>query len=143
MRWARIALAAVGIAMVAFGVSSAVGSADFTPFRHGLFLVLVLIGNELLLMPAFIGVGAIVRRVVPGRYRAVVQGGLIVTAAVTVVALPLVAGFGRRPDIPSALPRDYLGGYALVLGFVWLVAGVLLVRRRLSAARRVSSPRSG
>jgi len=141
MRTTRILLVVVGVGMVAYAAVAAVGSPDFNPLRHGLFLVAVLVAHELLLVPAYLGVGALVHRFVPGGYRAVVQGALIVTAAVTAVAVPLVLGYGRRPDIPSALPRDYPAGYAVVIGAVWLGAAALMGWRRLGAWR--AAPRTG
>ncbi|MFC7759887.1 hypothetical protein ACFQY4_19090 [Catellatospora bangladeshensis] len=51
------------------------------------------------------------------------------------VALPLLLGYGRRPDDPSALPRDYHRGYLVCLAAVWLVtAAVLAVRARRRTA---------
>lgn len=63
----------------------------------------------------------------PGRARAPVQAALIATAAVTIVALPLGFGYGRLADNPSALPRDYPLGLALVLATIWLAAGLCRV----------------
>ena len=141
MRPARLVLAVAGLAMVAFGVVSAVGSLDFAAFRHSLFLIAVLVGHDLLLMPVVIGVGVLVGRLVPGRYRGVVQACLIVTATLSVVALPLLLGFGRRPDVASVLARNYPGGYAIVLGAVWLIAVLVIGGRRLVSARRSARAR--
>jgi hypothetical protein len=59
-----------------------------------------------------------------------------VTAAVTVVALPFMLGYGRRADVPSALPRNYIGGYTLIVSAVWLIATmVLIIRRRPRGGR--------
>jgi hypothetical protein len=137
LKTVRGLLVAAGVAMIVFAVGSAAGSSDFTAGRHGLFLVAVVVADDALLIPLFIGVGIVVRRFVPGAYRAYVQGGLIATAAVTAVALPLMLGFGRRADIPSALPRDYVGGFAIVVGAIWLVMGLWIGWRwKISSAAR-------
>ena len=133
MKAIRAMLATIGAAMIVFGVVSAIGSPDLRISNQLIFLFGGLILHDALLLPVFILAGAVVRRVVPPTYRAIVQAALIVTAAVSVVALPFILGYGRTPDLPSALPRDYLGGYAIVLGVVWLTAAVLIVRREIRA----------
>jgi hypothetical protein len=145
MKAVRAALVLLGILMIGFALVSAAGSPDLRAGRHGLFLAGVLLFHDALLMPVFLGVGAVLARTVPGRARATVQAGLIVTAAVTVVALPLLTGFGRRRDLPSVLPRDYVGGYALLLAMTWgCVVGLEVsrsVRRR--RAHPAVTPRPG
>jgi len=71
-------------------------------------------------------------RVVPARARSVVQGALIVTATVLLVAYPMVNGGGRLPDNPSILPLDYPRNLVIVLVVVWAITAMLVVR----AARR-------
>jgi hypothetical protein len=126
----RVSLVVLGIAMMLFGVISALIGPHFNAMRHSLFLAAALVVHDGVLLPFFLLVGALVARFVPARSRALVQGALIVTAAVTVIALPFMLGYGRRADIPSALPRNYIGGYALVVGVVWVIATLLLIIRR-------------
>jgi hypothetical protein len=142
MKAIRISLVAIGLGMIAFAVVSALSSPDFRATKQITFLVAVLVLHDAVLLPLFIAVGFVVRRVVPAPYRAVVQGALIITAAVTVVALPFMLGYGRTADLPSALPRDYLGGYAIVLGAIWFTATALIVHRQLRSASRPTSRRS-
>jgi hypothetical protein len=104
--------------------------------RQIIFLIATLLLYDALLGPIVVAVGFVVRRVIRPPYRAVVQGALIATAAVTFVALPFMLGFGRIPDNPSALPRNYLGGYAIVLGAIWLVATAMIMWRQLASAGR-------
>jgi hypothetical protein len=137
MKGVRLALASLGLILMGYAVIGAAGDPDIMPGRHLGFLVVVLALHDGVLLPAFIGVGALVHRFVPGRARAPVQAALIATAAVTVVALPLVLGYGRLADNPSALPRDYPLGLAIVLTTIWLAAGVCWVapRRRVVPGR--------
>lgn len=136
MKTTRLVLIMIGVTTMLFAVVGSLRSPDTHLVRQGLFLVAALLLNDLLLAPLFIGVGLIIGRVVPPPYRAVVQGALIVTAAVTFIAVPFLLGFGRQPDLPSALPRNYLGGYAIVLGAIWAVATVVIVWRELRPRRR-------
>jgi hypothetical protein len=146
MRAARLALAGLGAAAMAYAIVGAAGDRDISPGRHLGFLVAVLVVHDGVLLPAFLGVGALVHRFVTGRGRAVVQAALVASAAVTAVAVPLVLGYGRRPDNPSALPRDYPLGLAVVLAAIWLAAASTLAARRLRKRRgaltgRVDRPR--
>jgi hypothetical protein len=136
----RVTLVALGVAMMAFGVVSAVTAHSFNAFRHIAFLIVALALHDGFLLPVFLLVGFLVHRFVPARDRAIVQGALIVTAAVTVVSIPFVLGYGRIPDNTSALPRNYPGGYGLVIGAVWLVALLVVVARRMQHHRTVTAP---
>ena len=127
----RIVLVAAGVAMMTFAVVGALTSPDITLSRHLIFLVGALLLHDALLGPVFIAVGVLVHRTVRPPYRAIVQGALIATAAVTFVALPFMLGYGRIADNPSALPRNYVGGYAIVVGAIWLGAAALIARREL------------
>ena len=137
MKLFRALLATAGVAMMGFAVLSAVTNHNFKPTRHVLFLVLALVLHDGLLLPVFLAFGLVVRRVVPARYRSIIQGALIISAAVTFVALPFLLAYGRTADNPSALPRNYPGGYAIVLGAIWLVATAVVVRRQISAPTAV------
>jgi hypothetical protein len=59
---------------------------------------------------------------------------LVVSAAVTAVALPLLIGKGRIADNPSAFPQRYGPNLLLIVAVVWAVAAVwaLVARRRRS-----------
>jgi hypothetical protein len=126
----RITLAALGIAAMVYAIAGAAGDRDIMPGRHIGFLVTVLVVHDGLLLPAFIGVGALVRRFAPTSARAAIQAALLATAALTLIAAPLMLGYGRLADNPSALPRNYPAGLGIVLGIIWLTtAGLVLVRR--------------
>lgn len=135
MRWL---LGALGLSAMAYALLGAVTDPDVTPLRHTGFLVTVLVLHDGALLPAVIAVGALVHRAVAPPYRAVVQAALIASAAVTLVALPLVLGYGRIADNPSALPGDYGRGVLAVLAVVWLAAAVALLTRARHHPGRVT-----
>ncbi|GAA2079317.1 hypothetical protein GCM10009801_36810 [Streptomyces albiaxialis] len=132
--WARRLLVAAGTAALGYGVYGAVDAGEFAlaPYRN--FLATSLVWPLLLAVPAALGLGALVVRAVPGPARAPVQAALFVTGVVLVVALPLLIGTGHDPTLPSALPRAYGRGLALVLGLVWAGAAVWATAR-VRAAR--------
>ena len=43
------------------------------------------------------------------------------------MTLPALTGEGHAPDLPSALPRNYVHGLAIALGAVWSAALALIV----------------
>jgi hypothetical protein len=132
-----VLLGAVGIALVGYAAVGAAGTADIRPGRQALFLLAVLVAHDAVLMPAFLLAGYLVGRHVPASWRASVQGGLIATAALGLVALPLVLGYGYRPDNPSALPRDYGRGLLVTLAVVWgITVAVRLARQGWVRVRR-------
>jgi hypothetical protein len=61
----------------------------------------------------------------------VVRVAVIVGAAVTVVALPFVFGFGRAPDNPSILPLNYGRNLALLLLGLAALTALVLGRHRI------------
>ena len=134
MRRARWILGAVGVALMGYALIGALRTPGIMPTRHVAYLLTVLVLHDGLLMPAFLAAGAAVHRLVPATVRPTIQAALVVTAATMLVALPLALGYGRIPDNPSALPRDYRTGLLIVLALIWLGAAaagaVRLARRR-------------
>jgi hypothetical protein len=138
MKAFRRLLALAGIAMIGYAVFAAATSPQVNPGRQLRFLVLVLLINDALVLPLAIGVGVLVARLAPATARPAVQAALIVTASLTVVAGPLMLGYGRLADNPSVLPRDYVAGYLGLVAAVWLVAAAAMVMRYLAARQRRS-----
>lgn len=128
----RAGLIAAGILVMGYAL---VGVLTSNPLAVLIFLAGVLIGHDFVLMPAVIGVGALIGRFVPAGNRAVVRVAALCSLAVTVVALPLVLGYGRTPDNPSALPGNYGWGLVIVLGVIWLAALSAMAARRLRRKR--------
>jgi hypothetical protein len=135
MRWSRGALIATGTLVMGYAVLGAVRDEPRHVLGHAAFLAAVLVLHDGLLMPLAIGVGALIGRFVPVPARAAVRVAAYLSLALTVVALPFVLGFGRRPDDPSALPLNYGRGLAIALAAVWLGTGAVLLTRRLAERR--------
>ncbi|MEV4728349.1 hypothetical protein, partial [Micromonospora humida] len=103
----RVALVAAGTLLIGYAVAGAWADPELAPAGVLVFLAGVLVGHDVVWMAGVLAVGALLARFVPRRHRPVVRAGVIGAAALTVVALPLVLGFGRPPDDPSVLPLPY------------------------------------
>ena len=138
----RRVLYALGTAAVLYGVWGLFATAEKTrPVFAALWFGGGVAAHDGLLVPVVVLVGAAVVRWVPLVARPVVQGALFVSGAVSLVALPLVGGFGGAAGNPSANPLPYGRNLALVLAVVWAGAAVLVLlrvrrRRREEAAAR-------
>jgi hypothetical protein len=117
----RRVLIAAGVAVMAYAALGALTDDDVRPVGVLGFLAGVLVWHDLLLMPAVIGVGALIGRFVPVPARTAVRVAALCSLAVLVVALPLVVGAGDRP---------YGWGLALVLAVLWASTLGFVVGRR-------------
>jgi hypothetical protein len=132
----RRALVVIGILTMAYAVLGALLDDDVKPFGVLVFLVGVLVAHDGVLLPLVLGAGALIGRYIPARRQPPVRVAALVSLAVSVVALPLVLGFGRSPDNPSVLPLPYGRGLLLVLALVWAVAiGAAVLRTRKEVER--------
>ncbi|HST66483.1 MAG TPA: hypothetical protein VLM05_14960 [Mycobacteriales bacterium] len=130
----RIGLGAIGVAGVLFGLRGLVlgGVATHWPVP-AVWLVAGVLAHDLVLVPLVAAAGWVLARVVPARVRPVLRGGLLVAAAVTLVALPVLSGKGDATNA-SLTPLDYPRNLAIVLGAVAAGTAVLAVVR-LSSGR--------
>jgi hypothetical protein len=128
----------LGLVPMAWGVRLYL---DATPdLRRRLDLAGWLVGldlaHDLLLAPAVVAVGLLVRRFVPARARATVQAALIVTGAVVLVGLLPLLG-SARSDNATIQPIDYVPSIAVVVAVIWVVAlGAGLATARRGRQRR-------
>lgn len=127
-RWPVITGAITGTALAAVGVVSLLREpADTNPAAVLRWVVGLAVVHDVVLVPAVLVVGVVVRRWAPSAWLA---AALLVSGVVTLVAFPFVRGYGRLDDNPSILPRNYARGLALVLVLSWLIAlGAALVAR--------------
>jgi hypothetical protein len=141
-RWiapARRVLVGLGTIIIGYGVWGAATDGGVKPLGQAEFLAVLLFGHDLFFLPLVILAGAIAGWVVPASARTVVWLAGVVSVAVTVVAMPFVLGFGRRPDDPSAFPQDYNRNLLIILALVWALALAVLVGVRVRG-RRLGAP---
>ena len=139
---ARAVLVTTGVLVMGFAVVGALTDPDVAPAGVLLFSAGVLAGHDVAWMAVVLTAGAVLTRLGPRR-RTLVRAAAISAATVTVVAVPLVLGFGRPADDPSALPLPYGRNLAVVLAGIAVVTvlGCLVPAR--PAGGRKKSERSG
>lgn len=93
---------------------------------------------DLIVMPTVVVCGLALARFLPARWRRPIESATLITALLTLVAVPMVSGLGRRPDNPSLLDRDYPAGFAVLVAIIWLLllGGSALHRHRPARSRR-------
>jgi hypothetical protein len=135
MRWVRVLLGVTGVALALVGVWQLAGAAGADLIDIAVFLAGGVLAHDLLVGPLVVLAALVVTRL-PSWWRAPVAVGLVVLSTVTLMAVPVLAAYGARPDVPSLLPRPY--------GLLWLVFAAVVVavvvaasllRRRSASAR--------
>ena len=126
----RLLIGGVGVLMGAFGALRFL-QLDFADIVNAvLFLAGGVIVHDGILAPLTIVIVLLGTRVVPRRMRTAVVVGLVVLGTVTVTAIPVLGGFGARPDNLTLLPRNYVLGWFVFAGLVLLVTVVAALRSR-------------
>ncbi len=97
------------------------------------YLVGGVVLNDLLIAVAALVVGFLVIRFLPVAVRAPVAVGSIVLGSVTLLAVPVLLSYGRKPDNPTLLDRDFVGGWAVFAVLVVVAVAVACVVRLRSA----------
>src|SRR5688500_18218417 len=103
---ARVTAYAVGAGFIQLGRWVLRVQASIDPEGWALWFAGAAIVHDGSLVPGVLMIGALTARL-PSRYKRWVQGTLLVAGVVTLVALPMVLGYGRRADNPSILPLSY------------------------------------
>ena len=136
MRPLRIGLGAVGGLLLAYGAARLLHGLPLpTLLVLGGWLLAAMVIHHGLLSPAVLAVGAAVRAV-PDRARGFVQAALIMVAAVTVIAIPLIIRQFSQPVSKAMLLQQY--GVNLALLVVIIALGTLIAYAIRVARERTS-----
>lgn len=134
----RIILPVAGIALGAFGIFRLVSEIP----THSLLILLLwlaaaLVLHDAILAPSVVGVGWLLRRHVPDRGRRYLQIALIMSALITVIALPMIFLRGTQPAVKALLLRDYGSNLILIIAIIGVIT---LIWYAVRVARDRSSP---
>jgi energy-coupling factor transporter transmembrane protein EcfT len=130
----RRVLVAIGAITIGYAVLSTFTDPDVKLLGVLIFLAAVLVLHDGILLPITIGVGVLFGRL-PLPARVPVRVAALISLPITIVALPLVLGYGRSPDNPSILPLHYGRGLLVTLAVIW-VPTVVITAIRLRRHRR-------
>lgn len=137
-------LSVVGAGVLLFGFGGLIVNADVTvPQNWGLYVLGGLVLHDGLLAPLAMAGGVVLGRLVPPRLRPPVQGGVLVSASLLLVAIPPWTGRGALPGNDSLLPQDYGSNLLVALAVVWAFVGVMVAvraRRPAPAPEPVGDP---
>ncbi len=133
--------AAAGWAVIGYGVRCALHHhGDTRPASLARFVVGAALVHDLIVAPAVVLLGTLVRVVVRDRWKSAVQAAMIVSGTLAVFSYPLVRGFAHRLNNPSSLPHNYTANLVAVLAGVWGVTALLVAQRARSQRRGDNHP---
>ncbi|MBA2558319.1 MAG: hypothetical protein H0V07_00215 [Propionibacteriales bacterium] len=136
-RFARFGLAALGAGALVYGgwLTWGLGAGSWLALAK--WLAGGVIAHDLLLAPIVVVLGVVTVRLVPAYARAPVAVAAIIWGTLTVVAIPVLGGFGADPTLPSLLDRPYLSSWLILTALMVVgVAAASLVRRRAATSPR-------
>ena len=97
--------------------------------------------HDFVLAPVVLGLVFIGALVIPSSARVPAVTGLVVLGAATLLAIPVLTGFGDRSTTDALLDRNYWVSWLVVAGLTVLVVVVAtLVRQRHRGSSGVSQP---
>ena len=125
----RLLLGALGLAVAAYGAWLLLQE-DLTDLVDtALWLAGGVVLHDFVLVPLTLLLGLALTRLLPANLRAPVVGGLVVLGTVTLMAVPVLGGWGANADNPTILDRNYPVGWLVVAGVTMLVVVVTIVLR--------------
>lgn len=119
--WTFWGAVAVGGAVMAWGVVLFLRSTSVADARFGLLTHLVGIDllHDLLVAPLVCLAGVLLARLSPGRWRAPLQAGAIVSASLLAVAVLPLVGSAEGARNATIQPLDYRTSTLVALGATW------------------------
>lgn len=141
----RLALGAVGIVGIAFGVVRILTSADATkPLQLIKWLIAAVILHDAILAPATVVISWAVARMIKGRAQAYVLSGLAVAGLTTLVALPLLYRHGKSAPGTTLLTRNYGVNLLVLLAVIAIGSAIayLIMGRRTAPTATAGAPSS-
>jgi hypothetical protein len=136
MKAGRIALAVAGVALAALGVFRLLSEIPAHSLEIlAVWLTAALVIEAAIVTPSLVGVGFLLRRHVPDRGRRYLQVTFIMSAVVTVIAVPMIFLRGSQPAVKALLLDDYGSNLILIIAIIGVINLIIY-------AVRVASDRS-
>jgi len=136
----RLLLGALGVAVTAYGAWLLLQEDLADLVDTVVWLAGGVVLHDFVLVPLTLLLGLALVRLLPANVRAPVVGGLVVLGTVTLMAVPVLGGWGANADNPTILDRNYPVGWLVVAGVTTLVVVLTIVLR---AGGRSGGPGAG
>jgi hypothetical protein len=133
----RLLLGALGVSVAAYGAWLLLQEDVADLVDTAVWLAGGVVLHDFVLVPVTLLLGLALIRLLPANLRAPVAGGLVVLGTVTLMAVPVLGGWGANADNPTILDRNYPVGWLVVAGVTMLVVVMTIVLR---AGRRSGGP---
>ena len=126
----RLLLGVLGVAVAAYGAWLLLQEDLSDLVDTAVWLAGGVVLHDFLLVPLTLLIGVALIRLLPANLRAPVAGGLVVLGTVTLMAVPVLGGWGANADNPTILDRNYTAGWLVVAGVTMLVVVLTIALRR-------------
>ncbi len=114
--------ALAGWALIGWGIRGLLHfHVDTRPSELARFFLGGAVIHDLVFAPVVLGAGVVVARLTPARWRAYVQGALLVIGTAALFAYPELRDYARVLHNPTSLPHNYTANLAVVAGAVCLL----------------------
>jgi len=129
---ARLLLGVLGFAAAAYGAWSLLGEGFADVVTTAIWLAGGVVLHDFVLVPLTLAVCWLGARVLPAGRRAPVAAGTVVLGTLTLLAVPVLGGWGANGDNATILGRDYATGWLVVatLTSAGVLVGLVTSRRR-------------
>jgi len=126
----RRALGVLGVVVTAYGAWLLVSRTDTGQLVDAaVWLAVGVAAHDFVLTAVVLVVVALSLRVLPEPAQAPAHVGMLLLGSLTLVAFPMLGGFGAREDNPTLLDRPYVASWLVLVGVTVLAVGaVSLVR---------------
>ena len=136
----RLALGAAGSALIVFGVFRILQNSDYTNPRELVrWLIAAVVIHDGILVPSTMLIGFVLTHVFRPRVRRYVQGGLVASALITVIAIPLIDRRGSQPAVKALEQQNYGLHLGILIALVFGVAAmgylIQVLRERRNALK--------
>jgi hypothetical protein len=136
----RLLLGALGVAVAAYGAWLLLQEDLSDLVDTAIWLAGGIVLHDFVLVPLTLLLGVVLVRLLPANRRAPVAGGLVVLGTVTLMAVPVLGGWGANADNPTILDRSYPAGWLVVAGVTILVIAALVLTTTFTQAGRSGGP---
>jgi hypothetical protein len=120
--------AVAGWVIIVLGVRMGLHDRELKPWLLVKWVAATLVLHDAVWLGVVAVIGAVAAVAFRHRRVPIVLAWAAATSAVLIaIGWPFVRGYGRRPDVPSALQRNYARGVLAYIAIVWVAAACALV----------------